>query len=55
MSPPIIRPFSTAHFGIALAVAPSSGSKWDATGDEAAGWQLDRCVAIDERSAIAAQ
>ena len=40
--------------GIATAdITVTSRGKLDATGDEAAGWQLDRRVAIDERSAIA--
>ena len=42
--------------GIASAdITVTSRGKLDATGDEAAGWQLDRRVAIDERSAIAAK
>jgi outer membrane protein OmpA-like peptidoglycan-associated protein len=42
--------------GIASAdITVTSRGKLDATGGEAAGWQLDRRVAIDERSAIAAQ
>lgn len=36
-------------------ITVTSRGKLDATGDEAAGWQLDRRVAIDERSAIAAR
>ena len=36
-------------------ITVTSRGKLDATGDEAAGWQLDRRVAIDERSAIAAK
>ena len=42
--------------GVASAeVTVTSRGKQDAIGDEAAGWQLDRRIAIDERSAIAAQ
>jgi outer membrane protein OmpA-like peptidoglycan-associated protein len=42
--------------GIASAdITVTSRGKLDATGDDAAGWQLDRRIAIDERSAIAAQ
>ena len=42
--------------GIATAdITVTSRGKQDATGDEAAGWQLDRRIAIDERSAIAAK
>jgi len=42
--------------GIATAdITVISRGKLDATGDEAAGWQLDRRVAIDERSAIASK
>lgn len=42
--------------GIASAdITVTSRGKLDATGDEATGWQIDRRVAIDERSAIAAQ
>ena len=42
--------------GIATAdITVTSRGKLDATGDEAAGWQLDRRIAIDERSAIAAK
>jgi outer membrane protein OmpA-like peptidoglycan-associated protein len=36
-------------------ITVASRGKLDATGNEAAGWQLDRRVAIDESSAIAAQ
>ena len=36
-------------------ITVTSRGKLDATGDEAAGWQLDRRIAIDERSAIAAK
>ena len=42
--------------GIATAdITVTSRGKLDSTGEEAAGWQLDRRIAIDERSAIAAQ
>ena len=36
-------------------ITVTSRGKLDATGEEAEGWQLDRRVAIDERSAIAAK
>jgi outer membrane protein OmpA-like peptidoglycan-associated protein len=42
--------------GIATAdITVTSRGKLDSTGEEAAGWQLDRRVAIDERSAIASK
>lgn len=42
--------------GVASAnIIVTSRGKQDATGDEAAGWQLDRRVAIDEGSAVASQ
>ena len=42
--------------GVATAdITVTSRGKLDATGEEAAGWQLDRRVAIDERSAIASK
>jgi peptidoglycan-associated lipoprotein len=56
-----MRRANTAHDylvskGIADAdITVTSRGKQDATGDEAIGWQLDRRVAIDERSAIASQ
>lgn len=36
-------------------ISVQSRGKQDATGDEAAGWQLDRRVEIDERHAVASQ
>jgi outer membrane protein OmpA-like peptidoglycan-associated protein len=36
-------------------ITVQSRGKQDATGDEAAGWQLDRRVEIDERGAVASQ
>ncbi|HEY5373271.1 MAG TPA: OmpA family protein [Polyangiaceae bacterium] len=42
--------------GVASAdITVTSRGEQDASGDEAAGWQLDRRVAIDERSAIASR
>jgi len=36
-------------------ITVQSRGKQDATGDAAAGWQLDRRVEVDERNAVASQ